>query len=649
MVLALPTAAAFASNIVTPGHTAAWYDPSRSGEGWVLEVLNDDRAVVYFYSYDDEGGQRWLTGAGEVRSDDAGRFIEIPTLYVTHGGKFGPDFDPDAVVREPAGNAVFRFEGCDAGTVNYNVMGDERETPLRRLSRTMGTQGCTPRNGIPGEPVMGYGGQSGSWYDRSHSGEGFTLHWLANGSAMLYWFSYDAEGNQAWFFGVGHEENGQIVFNEVMLTEGAKFGEAFDPGDVNLVDWGSMQISLACNKGEMTYQSSLSEYGEGEQNVSRLTQLDELACPHVKPKLTDLYEFTWAEISIEEGTAQNRVAIQAKSIADDGTIAASIGLKVGIRRPGGDWELLDDSGDVRTSGILISPDGQRVLASEANSPGEVPQAPLIWTQRDSWQRFTNLIFDGSTHEGASDNRNILVGNGRNFGDIVSEPWIWTAELGQVQLPETEFIRGAVPLAVSNNSQVIVGFSGRAVDGYSHPVFLATRWEGVGDPEILNDDFGRELGIARACNANCKVVTGGAQAEYQLDHPSWGQAWIWQKDKGTHYLGEAPDGGIVVENPYIPTDLTVDGSMIIGNYATIEPGTTNQLSSRAFIWTQATGLVTVRQIVEELGIGDDDWDDMMANSMTSSGDMILLSGDYLYPSADSDGRHDRAVILGLQPK
>ncbi len=648
IVLASLITDANAASIVTPGHTAAWYDPSRSGEGWVLEVLNDDRAVVYFYTYNEEGGQRWLTGAGEVKSDDDGRFIEIPTLYVTRGGKFGPDFDPDDVIREPAGNAIFRFFDCRNGTATYEALGDVRETPLRRLSRTMGTKGCTPRNGIPGEPVMEYGGQSGSWYDRSHSGEGFTVHWLADGSAMSYWFSYDAEGNQAWFFGVGQEQDGQIVFDNLLSTEGARFGEAFDTADVNHVEWGAMQMSLACNDGEVTYQSQLPEYGEGEQSLSRLSRLRNLACPYVKPKLIDLYEFTWTEVPVEEGAAQDPVSIRARAIADDGTIVATIGLKAGIRRPGEDWELLEGSGDIATP-IFVTSDSNRILTTQRGEEDAILRRLITWEMESGWQQLLNLEFDSNVLAGASDDRDVLVGSGQYSAEIVDEPWVWTREWGQIQLPETELIRGAVPVGVSNDARIIVGRSGRAVPGYSHPVYIATRWEELNEPELLVDEVGRELGAVRACNANCQVVTGGAQAEYQLDHPAWGQAWIWQKGKGAQYLGEVPDGGMNIAFPYIPTDLTPDGSLIIGNYAMIEPGTTNQLSSRAFIWTQATGLVTVRQIMEELGIGDDDWDDMLANSVTSSGDMILLGGNYLYPSLGGDGRNDRAVVLGLQPK
>lgn len=28
-----------------PGHSAMWFDPERSGEGWVLEIVDDDRVA----------------------------------------------------------------------------------------------------------------------------------------------------------------------------------------------------------------------------------------------------------------------------------------------------------------------------------------------------------------------------------------------------------------------------------------------------------------------------------------------------------------------------------------------------------------------------------------------------------------------------
>jgi hypothetical protein len=47
-------------------YSGVWYTPERNGEGFVIEALPDDRAVVYWFTYtaDGSGQQAWMTGDG---------------------------------------------------------------------------------------------------------------------------------------------------------------------------------------------------------------------------------------------------------------------------------------------------------------------------------------------------------------------------------------------------------------------------------------------------------------------------------------------------------------------------------------------------------------------------------------------------------
>ncbi|MNC95021.1 hypothetical protein D3C83_120270 [compost metagenome] len=89
-------------------------------------------------------------------------------------------------------------------------------------------------------------------------------------------------------------------------------------------------------------------------------------------------------------------------------------------------------------------------------------------------------------------------------------------------------------------------------------------------------------------------------------------------------------------------MTDDGRLIVGNYAIeLNP---QSLGSRGFIWTQNTGLVSIRDLLQDTNLGDDDWRSMAAVSISSTGDKILLAG-----TDDSEDLHRRAVILGLKAK
>lgn len=46
----------------TAGITGSWYDPFTSGQGLFLHAVNDQKFVVYFYGYKNDGERLWLAG-----------------------------------------------------------------------------------------------------------------------------------------------------------------------------------------------------------------------------------------------------------------------------------------------------------------------------------------------------------------------------------------------------------------------------------------------------------------------------------------------------------------------------------------------------------------------------------------------------------
>lgn len=124
------------------GLSGAWFNPERAGEGFVVEVLPDDRVVVYWFSYapDGSGLQAWLTGDSrfEGGSLQEGFETSVP-LYETAGTYFGEDFNAEDVELIPWGSLDLRFETEDSGEVSWN--GPEGfgsgGYPITRLARPM--------------------------------------------------------------------------------------------------------------------------------------------------------------------------------------------------------------------------------------------------------------------------------------------------------------------------------------------------------------------------------------------------------------------------------------------------------------------------------------------------------------------------------
>ena len=260
---------------VEPGTSAAWFDPARNGEGFMLEVLADDRAVMYWFTYDDEGRQDWYIAVGEIR----GNRMLFPDVMRVDGGVFGPEFDPGAVTRTPVGSASFTWSSCDAGTMKWvldRAGGPRRQgrMELIRLSRVMGIECGQP----PDPAVLPAARLSGSWYDPGHSGEGYVVEVLEDGRSLVYWFSFDTAGARRWFFGVGGVDGGRLTFDTLHTTTGARFGAAFDPAEVTLTDWGSLELDLACDAGVATFSPSEDGFPAGQLDLDRLTLLDGLGC-----------------------------------------------------------------------------------------------------------------------------------------------------------------------------------------------------------------------------------------------------------------------------------------------------------------------------------------------------------------------------------
>jgi hypothetical protein len=133
---------------------------------------------------------------------------------------------------------------------------------------------------VPDEPPLHESSLlSGSWYDPSHSGEGYVLQMLAGEQALVYWFSYDTEGHRRWFFGVGEVAGQLLNFDNMFTTSGARFGEDFDKEDVQLLPWGSLELELGCAGGTARFTPTEADFPAGELSLVRLTALDGLACP----------------------------------------------------------------------------------------------------------------------------------------------------------------------------------------------------------------------------------------------------------------------------------------------------------------------------------------------------------------------------------
>lgn len=429
------------SQDIQPGHAAMWIAPDRDGEGWVLEVLNDDLALMYWFTYDEQGGQRWMISEGEIQDGQ----IVFPELLMPRGGVFGDGFDPDLIVNEVVGQAAMSFTDCDQGHFEYEAFGQSESLTIQRLTRTDGL----PCDGLANETTNFRARFSGSWFDPSHSGEGYVLQWMSSGAALLVWFTYDADGESYWMIDVGHPVGDELVFPEMLATRGARFGQDFVQEDVERYLWGELRLTLGCEAGVASYSSIFPEFGSGQLNLRPLTRPNGIDCddaigtwssngpfggsvsfleisPHMPERIyaaptrrglfrSDDEGQTWRELA---GELENRT-IQALAVAPADADTVYVSTSVGLMKStdgGRSWIHLEPDPTMAISGrltIAINPDNANDVTVAAPNRGG------LYRSSDggaSWARLDQGFFDGiQTFAFWPGNRDLIIAVDRRSG------------------------------------------------------------------------------------------------------------------------------------------------------------------------------------------------------------------------------------------
>ncbi len=277
--LEAPVALAFAPVIdeIDTGHSGHFFVPERSGEGWLLEILDDESAAISWFTYppaQSGRSQAWMVGIGDI----IGNRIVFEEILETRAASFGPDFDPEALELIDWGRLELEFSHCNSGWAEYQANDPAWGSGRHHLTRLIGIKGrpCGARARSPDVEAPGISGQ---WYDPDANGQGWFLEEHASGRVFMAWYTYDDGGDQAWIVGEGEMIDRELVVDELLMPSGTNFGEAFDPDAVDQRHWGSLRMEFQdCERALVTYDSEIDAFGQGSKTAKRLTTLDKLDC-----------------------------------------------------------------------------------------------------------------------------------------------------------------------------------------------------------------------------------------------------------------------------------------------------------------------------------------------------------------------------------
>ena len=592
---------------IESGHSAMWYDTSRDGEGWMLEVLPDDAAVVYWFTFDDDGKPRWLVGTGNIMRGETGDEIRFDELLAVHGPQFGPNYDPADAVFESVGSAQMRFASCNSGMVEFDAYGRQGSFPLSRLTQTMGA-GCRPIHGTPGEPVQPYAGQSGSWFDPAFDGQGFSLEWMSNGSAALVWFTFDPHGQPYWLTAVGEMEAERLLFPELLAVQGGRFADPFDPEAVQYTPWGSIEMSLDCDVGDASFVSNESGFIAGSFQLRHLTRLLKPACPWVKPKLTDLYDLELTELPAmpqappwpgDVVSADPGAGSQVRSVANDGSVVGVRNIPTGeiapyqvrnkaVRlRPGeSNWSDVDDSFVVGK--VFASASGDEVLI---NRQTEGP----VYIRDGAVMPIPSLASAARAEVmAASDDLSFVAGRADmrlQSGAHTWKYWVWDRTKDQLSELSADDVEADI-VCVSNDGETVIGGERYMINTpYNPPASL--RWVGSEPPHHLTNADGEVLVSPRACSGDGSIVYGFWQITEDEEplEPSFVPGFWTASGTGAHLAPLSASEDDPLGWPQWVSAVSSDGSFEGGAYRSPEMinSLPNKMSAKGgLLWTQDTG-------------------------------------------------------------
>jgi len=186
----------------------------------------------------------------------------------------GKSSDPTGIANGPDGNVWFVEAAINTGARIAKV--ELGSTPAEQAPPDQVPPDQTAPVGVPITP-----GFTGSWYDPSQSGHGFSIEILPDNQMLADWYVFAPNGGQSWIVAMGPiSGNTAVLQASQAVGPGGQFPPNFNPARVNAKAWGTITVTFTdCNNGQASWQPTAAGYTSGSMPIARLTQPAGLSCP----------------------------------------------------------------------------------------------------------------------------------------------------------------------------------------------------------------------------------------------------------------------------------------------------------------------------------------------------------------------------------
>lgn len=124
------------------------------------------------------------------------------------------------------------------------------------------------------------GGENGLYFSAESDGHYVTLHEVRPNEYVIYWNTFDLNGNQAWVLALG-QLDGDVITAEAYFQPEGQLVPGAGPvvNTAEIQDWGTINIQLFdCLEGNFQYSSNLPQFGSGAFPLDRLAITNGLGC-----------------------------------------------------------------------------------------------------------------------------------------------------------------------------------------------------------------------------------------------------------------------------------------------------------------------------------------------------------------------------------
>jgi len=249
-----------------------WYNPSRSGEGFVLETLPDNRALLIWFTFPakdlEVGPQFWVIGEGRV----SGNTMTFEAAVSASG--LVDNADPSRFSLVPFGSIRLAFDRCGhaVGEFTGPTAYGSGTLDLVQLSQSGGQTCAQPA--VSSIPQTRF---AGTWTTTVRTGFNFSVQ--GDGRVIATWYNYDQLGNPIWLVGEGRFEGDRLVVPRMTQPIGTRFGADFRSSEITQPPFASISVRFAdCNNALLSFFTTNNFLRPGDFDLRRLTIPKGITC-----------------------------------------------------------------------------------------------------------------------------------------------------------------------------------------------------------------------------------------------------------------------------------------------------------------------------------------------------------------------------------